>query len=133
MIAFQLDDTCGLPPYHQLVRQVRHALRLGLLREDDQLPTVKDLSTRLGINPNTVLKAYRELDHSGLVTTRAGIGTFIAVTLAEGPLSTHSPLGGELVRWVSAARQAGLDDETIEALFATALRDIGRESTEETR
>ena len=125
MIEFHLDDDCGLPPYHQLVRQVRHALRLGRLREHDRLPTVKDLATRLAINPNTVLKAYRELDYSGLITTRPGIGTFVAVTLTDASLAAHGVLRDELSRWVAAARHAGLDDESVEALFTAALREGG--------
>ena len=74
MIEFHLDGRSGVSPYQQLVQQVRHALRLGLLREGDQLPTVKDVVGQLAINPNTVLKAYRELEHEGLVAARPGVG-----------------------------------------------------------
>ena len=81
MIEFHLDGPSGVAPYLQLVQQVRHALRLGLLREGDQLPTVKEVVARLAINPNTVLKAYRELEHEGLVAARPGIGTFVTRTL----------------------------------------------------
>ena len=81
LIEFHLDAGSGLSPYLQLVRQVRHALRLGLLREGDQLPTVKDVVASLAINPNTVLKAYRELEHEGLVAARPGVGTFVTRTL----------------------------------------------------
>ena len=77
MIEFHLDARSGVAPYLQIVHQVRHALRLGMLREGDQLPTVKDVVARLAINPNTVLKAYNELDHEGLVAARPGIGTFV--------------------------------------------------------
>ena len=122
MIEFRLDDDSGLPPYHQLVRQIRHAMRLGQLRENDRLPTVKDLAARLRINQNTVLKAYRELDCSGLVTTRPGVGTFVAVTLTDATLDAHGPLSEELTRWLVAARDAGLDDESITALIAATLR-----------
>src|SRR5918912_1321434 len=82
MIEFSLDDRSGLPPYLQIVRQVRQALRLGLLREGDQLPTVKDVVSRLAINPNTVLKAYRELEHERLAAPRPGVGTFVTRSLA---------------------------------------------------
>src|SRR4051812_3730218 len=81
MVEFHLDGASGLSPYQQLVQQVRHALRLGLLRQGDQLPTVKDVVAQLAINPNTVLKAYRELEHDGLVAARPGVGTFVTATL----------------------------------------------------
>ena len=123
MIEFHLDDRSGLSPYQQLVQQVRHALRLGLLDEGDQLPTVKDVAGRLAINPNTVLKAYRELEHDGLVAARPGIGTFVTRTLTDGgTLAAHGPLRGELRRWLTKARLAGLDEESIEALFMTTFR-----------
>lgn len=122
MITFRLEQNSGLSPYLQLVRQVRHGLRLGLLRKGDQLPTVKALSATLAINQNTVLKAYRELDYDGLITAQPGVGTFINVTLADVSSAAHGPLVEELTHWVATARQAGIDDEGIEALFSTALR-----------
>ena len=122
LIEFHLDPASGLSPYQQLVRQVRHALRLGLLREGDQLPTVKEVVAGLAINPNTVLKAYRELEHDGLVEPRPGLGTFVTRTLADASLSAHGPLRTELERWLSKARLSGLDDESIEALFASTFR-----------
>ena len=121
LIEFHLDPGSGLSPYQQLVRQVRHALRLGLLREGDQLPTVKEVVAVLAINPNTVLKAYRELEHEGLVAARPGLGTFVTRTLAENAAS-FGPLRGELERWLTKARLSGLDDESIEALFASTFR-----------
>ncbi|MET8865491.1 GntR family transcriptional regulator [Nonomuraea sp. NPDC004580] len=127
MIEFYLDGRSGLSPYLQLVQQVRHALRLGLLREGDQLPTVKDVVARLAINPNTVLKAYRELEHDGLVTARPGVGTFVTRTLADTTLAAHGPLRQELRRWLARARKAGLDDESIEALFMTTFRSVAQE------
>ncbi|GAA3703512.1 GntR family transcriptional regulator [Nonomuraea antimicrobica] len=129
MIDFYLDGRSGLSPYLQLVQQVRHALRLGLLHEGDQLPTVKDVVARLAINPNTVLKAYRELEHEGLVAARPGIGTFVTKTLAGASLAAHGPLRQELRRWLDKARRAGLDDESVEALFMTTFRATSREDT----
>ena len=123
MIEIRLDEDSGLPPYLQLIRQVRHALRLGLLREGDQLPTVKALSSQLAVNQNTVLKAYREMEYDGLVTAQPGVGTFIKVTLAVASPAALGSLRVELSRWLAAARGAGLDDETIGALFVSALRD----------
>ena len=104
MIEFSLDDRSGVSPYLQVVHQVRQALRLGLLREGDQLPTVKDVVAGLAINPNTVLKAYRELEREGLVAARPGVGTFVTRTLADSSLAAHEPLRRDLGRWLAKAR-----------------------------
>jgi GntR family transcriptional regulator len=122
MIQFRIDGHSGVAPYQQLVQQVRHALRLGLLEEGDQLPTVKEVVAQVAINPNTVLKAYRQLEHEGLVAGRPGRGTFVTRTLADGSLAAHRELQRELVRWLGRARRAGLDDDSIEALFQTTFR-----------
>jgi GntR family transcriptional regulator len=122
VIEFHLDARSGVAPYLQLIHQVRQYLRLGLLREGDQLPTVKDVVGGLAINPNTVLKAYRELEYEGLVAARPGIGTFVTGTLGEGSLAALAPLRRELQRWLGKARRTGLDDESIEALFLTTFR-----------
>jgi GntR family transcriptional regulator len=127
MIEFHLDARSGLAPYLQLVRQVRQALRLGLLREGDQLPTVKEVVAQTAINPNTVLKAYRQLEHEGLVRVRQGVGTFVIRTLAGTSLAAHGPLRNDLRRWLTKARLAGLDDESIEALFQTTFRSAATE------
>jgi GntR family transcriptional regulator len=125
VIEFHLDTRSGVSPYLQLVHQVRHALRLGLLHEGDQLPTVKDVVGSLAINPNTVLKAYRELEHDGLVGARPGVGTFVIKTLSDASLAAHGPLRQDLQRWFAKARRAGLDDESIEALFRDSFRAAG--------
>lgn len=122
MIEFSLDSRSGVSPYLQVVQQVRQALRLGLLREGDRLPTVKDVVGRLAINPNTVLKAYRELERDGLVAARPGIGTFVTRTLTDASFAAHEPLRRDLRRWLAKARHAGLDEESIEALFASTFR-----------
>ena len=122
MIEFHLDGRSGVSPYQQLVQQVRRALRLGLLSEGDQLPTVKDVVAHLAINPNTVSKAYRELELEGLVAARPGVGTFVTRTLADHSLAAHGPLRTDLERWLGKARRAGLDEESIEALFESTFR-----------
>src|ERR1017187_472971 len=122
MIEFHLDSRSGVSPYLQVVQQVRQALRLGLLRKGDQLPTLKEVVASLAINPNTVLKAYRELEHEGLVSARPGVGTFVTKTLSDDSLAAHGPLRRELQRWLVKARRAGLDDESIEALFSDTFR-----------
>ncbi|MBB5079215.1 GntR family transcriptional regulator [Nonomuraea endophytica] len=127
MIEFHLDGRSGVSPYLQIVQQVRQALRLGLLREGDQLPTVKDVVANLAINPNTVLKAYRELEHEDLVAARPGVGTFVTRTLTDASLAAHTPLRRELRVWLAKARLAGLDDESIEALFMNTFRTAAQE------
>jgi GntR family transcriptional regulator len=122
MIEFHLDSRSGVSPYLQLVTQVRSALRLGLLDVGEQLPTVKDVVERLAINPNTVLKAYRELEHDGLVAARPGVGTFVTRSLSDASLAAHGPLRRDLDRWIRRARLAGLDDDSIEALFVDTFR-----------
>ena len=122
MIEFHLDARSGVAPYMQLIQQVRHALRLGVLKEGDQLPTVKEVVAKIAINPNTVSKAYRELEYEGLVVARAGRGTFVTRTLGGDSLARHEPLRKDLERWLTEARQAGLDDESIEALILDAFR-----------
>src|SRR3954449_4366960 len=104
VIEFSLDSRSGVSPYLQIVQQVRHALRLGFLREGDQLPTVKDVVARLAINPNTVFKAYRELEHDGLIAARPGIGTFVTRTLTDDSFAAHAPLRKDLERWLTKAR-----------------------------
>jgi len=127
MIEFSLDSSSGVSPYLQVVHQVRRALRLGLLVEGDQLPTVKDVVSSLAINPNTVLKAYRELERDGLVAARPGVGTFVTRTLADSSLAAHEPLRRDLVRWLTKARTAGLDEDSIEALFQSTFRSVNED------
>jgi GntR family transcriptional regulator len=127
VIEFRIDTRSGIAPYQQIVHQVRQALRLGLLREGDQLPTVKEVVAQVAINPNTVLKAYRELEHEGLAAGRPGRGTFITRTLADASLAAHRALRRDLIRWLAKARQAGLDDDSIDALFQTTFRAPGGE------
>jgi GntR family transcriptional regulator len=122
VIEFHLDGRSGVAPYMQLIQQVRQAMRLGLLAAGDQLPTVKDVVAKVAINPNTVLKAYRELEYEGLVSPRPGVGTFVTRTLTDESLAAHGPLREELKAWLAKARTAGLDTESIEALFVTTFR-----------
>ena len=123
-IEFRLDLTSGVPTYLQLVQQVEHALRLGYLTPGDQLPKVRDVVASLAINPNTVLKAYRELETKGLTVGRPGQGTFIEATLNQIALPELTTLRRSLVRWVATADEAGLDEDGIAALVANVLRDF---------
>ena len=122
MISFRVDGRTGVPPYLQIVQQVRQALRMGVLDVGDQLPTVREVVSATAINPNTVLKAYRDLEREGLVQARAGHGTFVRRRPPGPPPGTHTRLSHSLARWVREARDAGLDDETIEELLRVTLR-----------
>jgi GntR family transcriptional regulator len=121
MIGFRLDGRSNVVPYLQLVDQVRKALRTGLLEPGDQLPTVREVAESVSINPNTVLKAYRQLEHEGLVEGRPGQGTFVVRSLAGPSLASHAALRLELQTWLRKARRAGLGAEDIEALVATTF------------
>lgn len=125
-IEFRLDPGSGVPTYLQIVQQVEHALRLGYLVTGDRLPKVKEVVASLAINPNTVLKAYRELELKGLAAGRPGQGTFIEGTVEVVPLKDQQALKRGLVRWLSDATKAGLDEEGIAALVASALHDLRR-------
>lgn len=122
MISFRLDGRSVVPPYLQIVEQVRQALRMGVLGLGDKLPTVREVVAATAVNPNTVLKAYRELERDGLVEPRAGHGTFVVGRPAGPPPGTHSRLARSLAQWVRGARAAGLDDESIESLLRVTLR-----------
>jgi len=123
MVTFYLDATSGVPAYLQLVQQVKRALRLGMLDRDDQLPTVKEVVGSLAINPNTVLKAYRELEREGLVVSRPGQGTFVRRALPAAPPADLAALRDGLVAWLRGAREAGLDAESVLALFMSTFRE----------
>jgi GntR family transcriptional regulator len=127
VIEFHINGKSGVAPYLQLIRQVRQALRLGLLRAGDQLPTVKDVAGSLAINPNTVLKAYRLLEYEGAVAAKPGVGTFVTKTVSDVTVAAHQRLSGELAAWIGRAQQAGLDLEDIEALFQRAVQSAARE------
>jgi GntR family transcriptional regulator len=122
VIQFHLEAHSGVPTYLQIVQQVRQAVRLGILGPGDQLPTVKEVVSSLTINPNTVLRAYRELDLEGLVEGRRGVGTFISEDAAPLPPDDVKQLRTQLQRWIDRARAAGLDEENMSALFADTVR-----------
>ena len=123
-VEFRLDAASGVPTYLQLVHQVEHALRLGYLTLGDQLPKVRDVVAALAINPNTVLKAYKELETKGLTAGRPGQGTFIRATLGQVALPELAGLRKALLGWLAAADGAGLDEDGMVALFTSALRDF---------
>jgi DNA-binding transcriptional regulator YhcF (GntR family) len=122
-IGFRLDPASGVPTYLQLVHQVEHALRLGYLQPGDQLPKVRDVVASLAINPNTVSKAYRELETKGLIVGRPGQGTFILGTLTPVALPALTSLRRSLRTWLAKADTTGLDEHGVVALVASELRD----------
>jgi len=123
-IEFRLDPASGVPTYLQLVHQVEHALRLGYLKPGDQLPKVRDVVAALAINPNTVLKAYKELETKGLAAGRPGQGTFVQAALSQVALPELSGLRRSLLGWLADADTAGLDEDGVVALFTSVLRDF---------
>ena len=122
MIKFRVDGRSGVSPYLQIAQQVRQALRMGVLVVGDQLPSVREVVAATAINPNTVLKAYRDLEREGLIEARTGHGTFVRALPPGPPPGTHSRLGRGLAAWVNQARTAGLDDEAIESLLRVTLQ-----------
>jgi GntR family transcriptional regulator len=121
VVEFHVDRGSGLPAYLQLGRQVREALRLGWLQPGDRLPTVRDVVATSGVNANTVLKAYRELELAGLVEARQGSGTFVKASPGSTAPEDFDPLRATLAGWVTEARSAGLEDEDIYALLREVL------------
>ncbi|KUF19858.1 GntR family transcriptional regulator [Streptomyces silvensis] len=121
MVEYRIDRRSGVATYLQIVQQTRQALRLGLLEPGDKLPTAREVVEATAVNPNTVLKAYRELEREGLVEARRGLGTFVRRSLGGAPADT--PLHGELLEWATRARAAGLDREDTAALFAAVLEE----------
>ena len=130
MIHFRIDSRSGVPPYLQLVQQVRQALRMGVLRVGDQLPTVRDVVAAVAINPNTVLKAYRDLEREDLVRARPGLGTFVIATLPPSDPKAQARFLASMAKWLADARAAGLDPDDIEAIYRTAFRNAFSEGSE---
>ena len=123
MIDFHLDPGSGVATYLQLVQQVHQALRLGLLQPGDRLPTAQQVVASLAINPNTVLKAYRDLERAGLVRARPGLGTFVVGQLPRTDPAAQARFRTSMVAWLRSARGAGLTPDEIEAIYRTAVRD----------
>ena len=128
MFRFRLDGSSGVPPYLQLVHQVRQSLLLGYLRTGDRLPTVKEVAVDLAINPNTVVKAYHQLEHEGLAAGRPGQGTFITGSqVGSPPPAASHALRRSLRGWLAEAAAAGLSDDAVTALIAAVRRDTTME------
>ncbi|WP_418957854.1 GntR family transcriptional regulator [Streptomyces tritici] len=120
MVEYRIDRRSGVATYLQIVQQTKQALRMGLLEPGDRLPTAREVVEATAVNPNTVLKAYRELEREGLVEARRGLGTFVRATLGTAG-AADSPLRAELTDWARRARAAGLEREDVAALFTSVL------------
>lgn len=107
----------------QIVLQVEDAIRMGYLKQGDQLPRVKDVVAELAINANTVLKAYRELEVRGLTTGKQGVGTFVVSSTSTTDNDFGKLLQELRAGWLRSAQEIGLDNETILALVKTALQE----------
>jgi GntR family transcriptional regulator len=128
LVEFHLDPTSGVSYYVQLIQQVRQALLVGILKAGDQLPTVKEVVAHVALNPNTVLRAYRDLEHDGLVVSRPGVGTFIATNVPEALApASYVSLKADLERLIDKARTYGVDDRRLAALVAHVLRENAEE------
>ena len=127
MIEFHLDPSSGVATYLQLVQQVHQALRLGVLQPGDRLPTAQQVVASLAINPNTVLKAYRDLEREGLVRARPGLGTFVIGSLPRTDPQAQAKFRKSLASWLRSAQSAGLDLDEIEAIYRSAIRDCVNE------
>jgi GntR family transcriptional regulator len=130
VINFHVDRSSSVPAYAQLIRQVREGLRMGLLQPGDQLPTVRSVVTSCTVNPSTVLKAYRELELSGLVEARQGSGTFVSGRLGDADPHVMARLRSGLARWLGQAREAGLEDEDVQALVASVIAEDSARRTQ---
>jgi GntR family transcriptional regulator len=119
-MVFRLDPRSGVPLYLQLIEQVRHAIEIGALRTGDQLPGMRKLAEELVMNPNTVAKAYREMEHAGLIELRHGAGAFVAGGLGD---SLPGIQKGRVIarRAVAALRELGLDAGAIRRLVESEL------------
>lgn len=130
-IRFRLDPRSGRPPYRQLVEQVRQAVLVGTLRPGDQLPPVREVVTQVVINPNTVHRAYRDLEVEGIVEARQGKGTFVAEGAAPALTSTRQlALHEELLAWIGRARREGMSDDAIVALVTVSMSMTGVDTSE---
>ncbi|WP_335935381.1 GntR family transcriptional regulator [Streptomyces sp. PTD5-9] len=120
-IQYRIDRRSGVATYLQIVQQTKQALRLGLLEPGDRLPAAREVVEATAINPNTVLKAYRELEREGLAEGRRGLGTFVTRTLGGAAAADDGPLRAELAEWARRARAAGLEKDDVSALFTAVL------------
>ncbi|GGR06095.1 GntR family transcriptional regulator [Streptomyces aurantiogriseus] len=122
---YRIDRRSGVTAYMQIVQQTKQAMRLGVLVPGSRLPTAREVVATTAINPNTVHKAYRELEHEGLVESRRGAGTFVVRSLSRPETASSSSLSGGLREWLQDAHAAGLDRDDVTALFTALIEEYG--------
>ena len=115
---FKPNPSAPAPIYVQLMEQVRHAVEVGALQPGDQLPGIRHLAETLVINPNTVAKTYRELEHEGIIEVRHGSGAFVRGAKCSGKVQDAVPL---VIALVDKLKSRGLSDHEIRRLFESAL------------
>jgi GntR family transcriptional regulator len=119
---FKIMPTSGQSLYLQLMQQIRHAVESGALRDGDQLPGIRTLAQELVVSPNTIVKAYSELEHEGLLELRQGSGAFISVNRRTRSLSNHIQTATRSVTdLVERLREKDFRDEEIRRMFEAAL------------
>jgi len=119
---FKLTPTTGQPLYLQLMQQIRHAAETGALRDGDQLPGIRTLAQELVVSPNTVVKAYSELEHEGLLEMHQGSGAFVCVKRRTRSLADQVQIARRRLRdLIERLREDGLLDEEIQRAFEAEL------------
>ena len=121
------NPSSGVPIYLQLIEQVKHAIETGALRAGEQLPGIRPLAERLVINPNTVAKAYRELEHEGVIELRHGAGAFVSGDRRPRQMTNNVRAGQAIVAAaVERLRARGLGEDEIRRLFEAQLAGLPR-------
>jgi GntR family transcriptional regulator len=125
-VIFRVNQSSGIPLYHQIMEQVKHAIETGALRAGDQLPTIRKLAEDLVMNPNTVVRAYRELEHEGIVELRHGAGAFISDSVVR---RTKVMRKGQAIMQSAMERlvELGLTEEEIRRLAESELAGLQAE------
>ena len=127
---FIIDHHSGEPIYRQIIEQVKYAVAAGQLKESAQLPSIRSLSLELAVNPRTIIKAYEELQHAGLVVMRQGQGVFIAKTQSPAAASErHKSLTDMARRLVAEADRLGASADEIKRVVDEVLKEIDRDKT----
>jgi GntR family transcriptional regulator len=126
-VLFRPNPSSGVPIYLQLMEQVRHGIETGALRPGDQLPGIRPLAEELVINPNTVAKAYRELEHDGVIELRHGAGAFVSRTAIASKATEKMRAGQAMVaETIDRLRSRGVTDDEIRRLFEAELAGLSR-------
>ena len=124
---FRPNPSSGVPIYLQLMEQVKHSIETGALRPGEQLPGIRPLAEQLVINPNTVAKAYRELEHEGVIELRHGAAAFVSAQARTRKVTEKLRAGQAIVASaVERLRKSGVNDEEIRRLFEAELIGLGK-------